>query len=251
MSAAPPADLALPIEWLPAAGRAEQLIVLLHGWRGEAMDLAPLAQALRSAFPQAAILAPDGALPGDEKDGRARGRQWYSLVDLDFTRDGGREWHARVTAARLAFEPWLRAQQRRLGVGTAATALGGFSQGAIVSLETAVRSDGLAGRILAFAGCFTVDPPAAPRETTIHLFHGGADAVIPAASSRHALETLGALQGDATLDIAEGIGHVLHPVLVDCCLHRLKSHIPLRTWQAALGARPGRDHDEGRAATTD
>jgi phospholipase/carboxylesterase len=25
-------------------------------------------------------------------------------------------------------------------------------------------------------------------------------------------------------------------VLIDCALHRLKTHIPLRTWQAALGA---------------
>lgn len=238
MSPAVP-NLALPIEWLPAEGRPEQLIVLLHGWRGEAMDLAPLAQALRSAFPQAAVLAPEGALPGDAKAGRpgsAKGRQWYSLDGLDFGPAGVPEWHARVTAAREAFEPWLRAQQQRLGVGTAATALGGFSQGAIVSLETAVRSDGLAGRILAFAGCFTLPPPAAPRETTIHLFHGSADTVIPAEGSRRALQLLGELQGDATLDIAEGLGHELHPALVDCCLHRLKSHIPMRTWQAALGA---------------
>jgi len=229
----------LPIEWLPAAGRPEQLIVLLHGWRGEAMDLAPLGQALRHAFPQAAVLAPEAPHEGDVKDGRARGRQWYSLDGLDPAHEAGRrEWHRRVGEARVGVQSWLRAQQQRLGVSTAATALGGFSQGAIVSLEIAVRDDGLAGRVLAFAGCFTADFEAAPRHTTVHLFHGGADPVIPAAGSRDALERLGALQGDATLDIAEGIGHEIHPALVECCLHRLKSHIPLRTWQAALGAAP-------------
>jgi phospholipase/carboxylesterase len=229
-----PADLALPVEWLPASGPAEQLIVLLHGWRGEAMDMAPLAQALRLAFPQAAVLAPDGPQPADEKGGRSRGRQFYSLVDLD----PARNWHARITAARADLEPWLRAQQQRLGVGSAATALGGFSQGAIIALESAVREDGLVGRVLAFSGCFAVPPPAAPRHTTLHLFHGSADEVIPAAGSRQALEWLGQMQGDATIDIAEGVGHELHPALIDCCLHRLKSHIPLRTWQAALGAMP-------------
>jgi phospholipase/carboxylesterase len=226
----------LPIEWLPATGRPEQLIVLLHGWRGDAMDMAPLAQALRGAFPHAAVLAPQAPNPADPQNGRVRGWQWYSVEGLD----PATNWHARVGAARPGVQAWLREQQQRLGVGQAATALGGFSQGAIVALEIAVRDDGLAGRVLAFAGCLTAPPPTAPQETTVHLFHGGADAVIPAAGSRQAFETLGALQGDATLDVAEEVGHELHPALIDCALHRLQSHVPLRTWQAALGAAPSR-----------
>jgi phospholipase/carboxylesterase len=138
---------------------------------------------------------------------------------------------------------WVRSQQQRLGVGAAATALGGFSQGAILSLALAQAEDGIAGRLLAFAGCYTAQPLSAPRLTTVHLFHGSADRVIPADGSRQALAWLSELQGDATVDIAEGIGHELHPALIDCALHRLRSHIPLRTWQAALGAVPGRiDH---------
>jgi phospholipase/carboxylesterase len=145
-------------------------------------------------------------------------------------------WPARVAAALEALEPWVRAQQHRLRVAPAATALGGFSQGAILALELATRQDGIAGRVLAFGGRYMVPPLAAPRHATIHLFHGSADQVIPDSGSREALERLGELQGDATIDIAEGIAHELHPVLIDCALHRLKTHIPLRTWQAALGA---------------
>jgi phospholipase/carboxylesterase len=78
----------------------------------------------------------------------------------------------------------------------------------------------------------------APRLTTLHLFHGDDDRVIPADGSRQALAWLADLQGDATLDIAQGVGHELHPALIDCALHRLKTHIPQRTWQAALGAVP-------------
>ena len=33
-----------------------------------------------------------------------------------------------------------------------------------------------------------------------------------------------------------GYTSVLHPALIDCALHRLRTHIPLRTWQTALGA---------------
>ena len=141
---------------------------------------------------------------------------------------------------------WVQAQQQRLGVGPAATALGGFSQGAILSLALALKHDGIAGRVLAFSGCLTEQPTTAPRHTTLHLFHGADDTVIPADGSRQALEWLAELQGDVTVDIASGLGHELHPALIQCALDRLTSHIPMRTWQAAMGAvpRPGGQDDD-------
>lgn len=221
----------LPVEWLPAQGAPEQLIVLLHGWGGDGASLLPLAQALRSEFPQAAVLAPDAPMPADGDAGR--GRQWYSIDGL--TPEARRE---RVAAALPALQDWVRAQQQRLRVGAAATALGGFAQGAILALELATRDDGIAGRVLSFGGCYAQLPEAAPRHATLHLFHGGADSVIPAQGSRDALQWLADRQGDATLDIAEGVGHELHPVLLQRALFRLRNHIPARTWAAALGAVP-------------
>ena len=47
---------------------------------------------------------------------------------------------------------------------------------------------------------------------------------------------IGVLHGDATLDIAQGVGHELHPSLIDSALHQLTHHIPHRTWRAAMGA---------------
>jgi phospholipase/carboxylesterase len=233
----------LPIEWLPAEGRPEQLILLLHGWGSDGTAMAPLAQALRSQFPQAAVLAPDaptacdraGVLqavaPAAAAPAAAKRRQWYSIAGLT-----DHNWPDRVAGVLPSLHQWVQAQQQRLGVAPAATCLGGFSQGAILSLALASRFDGVCGRVLAFGGGLAEAPLAAPRHSTIHLFHGSADRVIPAQRSHDALELLGALQGDATLDIAEGIGHDLHPVLIDCALQRLQTHIPLRTWQAALGA---------------
>ncbi|MDP3086054.1 MAG: esterase, partial [Rubrivivax sp.] len=101
---------------------------------------------------------------------------------------------------------------------------------------------GLAGRVLAFGGHLVGAPAAAPRQTTIHLLHGGADAVTPATASRQAFDALAALEGDVTIDIAQGVGHGLHPALIDCALHRLRNHIPLRTWRAALAGGSGAGH---------
>jgi phospholipase/carboxylesterase len=222
--------LELPIEWLPHSGRSEQLIVLLHGWCSDAMAMAPLAQALRSAFPQAAVLAPEAPHISD----KARGRQWYSIQDLT-----PETWPARVATVLPMLQAWLGAQQQRLGVGPAATALGGFSQGAVLALSLALQADGIAGRVLAFGGLLPEAPQQAPVHTTLHLFHGADDKVFPAEAVRTRFEELASLKADATIDIADGIGHELHPVLVDCALNRLRSHIPLRTWQAALGAAQG------------
>lgn len=226
----------LPIEWLPARGAPEQLLVLLHGVGASGSGMAGFAQMLRNEFPQAAVLAPDAP---HGFDGGGFGRQWFSVAGID---EASRV--ERVAAALPPLLAWLQATQRRLGVGSAATALAGFSQGGILALEAVAQEDGIAGRVLAFGARYARLPAAAPRHTTVHLFHGGADPVIAATHARAALEHLGALNGDATMDVAEGIGHELHPVLVQRALFRLRHHIPARTWAAALGAVPGQRPSE-------
>ena len=219
------------LQWLPASGRPEQLMVLLHGWGASAADMAPLAQALQAAFPQAALLAPQGFEPVDT--GLA-GRQWFSLDGVtEDTRP------ARVAAVLPRLADWVRAAQQASGIGPAATALVGFSQGAILALELAQLHDGIAGRVLSFAGRYATLPSVPLTLTTLHFFHGATDAVIPAAQSRLAMERVAAFQGDATIDIASGVGHALPPVLVQCAVQRLQTHIPHRTWMAAMGAVPG------------
>jgi phospholipase/carboxylesterase len=188
----------------------------------------PLAEALRERFPQAAILAPEGP---QAFDGGASGRQWFSASGVN---DDNRS--DRVQAALGPLRDWLLATQQRLGAGPQATCIAGFSQGGILGLELAALHDGLVGRVLAFGARYARLPAMAPRLTTLHLLHGGADAVIPPGHAREALQHLGALQGDATLDIAEGVGHTLHPALIDSALFRLQNHIPHRTWRAAMGA---------------
>lgn len=230
----------LPIEWLPPQQPAPQLLILLHGPAAGGSAMRPLAEAVREAFPLAAILAPDAPQPAD---GGGPGRQWIAET-------GDAPLAARVEAVLPALHDWVRATQRRLGVGPQATALAGFSQGATLALALAARHDGLAGRVLAFGGRYAQLPERAPALTTLHLLHGGADEVIPARHARAALQHLGVLHGDATLDIAQGVGHVLHPALIDSALLRLRSHIPHRTWRAALGAAPPPAGPTGPAGST-
>lgn len=218
------------LQWLPDDGPPQQLMVLLHGWGASAADMAPLAQVFRRQFPQAAVLAPEGF---EDVDTGLAGRQWFSLAGV-----GDDNRPARVAAVLPRLADWLRQAQAACGLGQQATALVGFSQGAILALELAQVHDGLVGRVLAFAGRYARLPAHAPQATTLHLFHGADDPVIPARRAREAIERLGALQGDATIDIASGVGHEIPPALVQAALHRLTSHIPHRTWRAAMGAVP-------------
>jgi len=222
------------LQWWPAAGRPEQLMILLHGVGATAADLAPLAERLRREFPQSVVLAPEGFEPFDQEPG-SLGRQWFSLIDIDHP--GLRAERAAALLPRMA--AWVQAAQQATGVGPAATALVGFSQGSIVALELIKALDGLAGRVLAFAGRYGELPEQAPRHSTLHFFHGGADEVIPVQHAREAMQRLADLQGDATIDIAEGVGHEIPDVLLERALFRLRNHIPHRTWAAAMGAVPG------------
>jgi len=225
------------LQWLPADGRPAQLMILLHGWGASAATMAPLVQMLARQFPQAALLAPEGFEPADT--GLA-GRQWFSLAGIS---EANRAQRVAAVLPRLA--DWVAAAQSATGVGPQGTALVGFSQGAILSLELVQRHDGLAGRVLSFSGRYATLPTQAPQHTTLHFFHGATDAVIPAEQARIAIDRLAELRGDATIDIADEVGHELSPELVQCALHRLRSHIPHRTWAAAMGSVPGLAERQG------
>lgn len=217
------------LQSLPDQGDPAQLFILLHGVGASADDLVPLARALREAFPQAALLLPDGFEPFDAAP-TAQGRQWFSIVGV--TEDNRA---ARVQAVVPTFVEWVRGHQERLGIGAAATALVGFSQGSIVSLEAAVAQPGLVGRVLAFSGRFAALPQSAPPLTSFHFLHGGQDSVIPAQHASAAFEHLASLDGgDATLDIAKEVGHELHPTLLERAIFRLTHHVPPRMWREAL-----------------
>lgn len=213
------------LELLPESGAPTLLFILMHGFGARPADLRPLAEVLRAEFPQAAVL-----VPAAFEAGPFSGYQWFSLQGISESNRPDR-----VAAALPALVDYVRAQQQRFGIVNPDTALVGFSQGAIMALELAAAHDGLVGRVLAFSGRFATLPAAAPTLTSLHLFHGEADEVVPARHSREAFEHLADLQGDITIDLASDVGHELHPALVARAITRLTTLIPLRTWRRALG----------------
>jgi phospholipase/carboxylesterase len=210
-------------------GAPQQLILLFHGVGGTPRDLLPLARRLAAEFPTAFVVSVAAPHPGD----RGHGRQWFSAQDI-----GDENRAERIRAAMPAFIATVRHWQQTAGASVAATALVGFSQGAIMALESTRHGEVLAGRIAAIAGRYARLPERATPETTLHLFHGKTDAVIGYAHTLAAAERLVALGGDVTADVLPFVGHEINATIEDLLIERLRGYIPRRLWEEALRAEP-------------
>ena len=151
-------------------GQAQQLMLLFHGVGSTAQDLAPLGRVLAAEFPAAFIVSVAAPTPSEA----GGGRQWFSVLGISEENRPDR-----VAAALPAFIATVQHWQKEAGVGTDAVALIGFSQGGIMALESTRDRPAIAGRVISIAGRFARLPTAPNAGTTLHLFHGKLDPVIP------------------------------------------------------------------------
>ena len=206
-------------------GQAHQLMLLFHGVGATAQDLVPLGRVLAEEFPAAFIVSV--AAPAPSGDGP--GRQWFSVMDIS---EENRP--ARVEAALPAFDAAVAKWQAQAGVGRDAVALIGFSQGGIMALESTRDRPAIAGRVVAIAGRFAKLPEAPNPDTTLHLFHGKLDPVIPYGFTVEGAQHLVALGADITADVIPHLGHQINEDVAELLIERLRGHLPKRTWEAAM-----------------
>ena len=218
---------------IPADGPPELLFLLFHGVGANASHMAPLAQRLVAEYPKAAVVCLDAPHPFDGVPGGGSGWQWFSVQGI--TEDNRPQ---RVAEALPRFIATVRNVQQQLNMSWPCTALAGFSQGAIMALEAVQAEPALAGRVLAFSGRHATAPEHAPEDTTVHLFHGLADRVLPCGPAIDSAERLVALGGDVTADVLPGIGHELHPQLLDKAVEQLRTFLPKKVWRQAMSEAP-------------
>lgn len=116
----------------------------------------------------------------------------------------------RIAEAMPLFLQTIAHWQRVTGIGPERTVLVGFSQGAIMSLEstqTTLVPTAPAHTLIAIAGRLAEVVQRAPAGVRFHLIHGDQDAVVMtrwSVEAEHQLRTLGA---SVTLDLVPGLGH--------------------------------------------
>ncbi len=208
----------------PQGGIAKQLFLLFHGFGAAPDDLVPLGQILARKFPQSAVVS----VQAPQECPHSSGFQWYPM-------DGITESERPVRSAQAlpVFQQLVQQWQSAFSVSPQATALVGFSQGAIMALESSQHQPLLAARIVALSGRFNSLPKIAPDNCTLHLIHGKQDSVIAYAHTFHAAERLVQLGADVTADVIPFAGHEINDDIADLVIERLTTHVPKRYWEAA------------------
>lgn len=205
---APAGDIVLHRPTAPA----RQLVLLFHGVGASPEGFEPLASALaREDRWVVAVRAPFASDLG-------AGWQWFSVQGV--TEANRAE---RIAAAMPRFADTVQRWQAHTGLESAQTALAGFSQGAIMSLESTQAGEPLAARVVAMSGRFAAPPRHAPAGVVWRFIHGEQDPVIPTAFSTQGAQQLQALGADARAELVPGLGHGIDPRALALLVNALDS----------------------------
>jgi phospholipase/carboxylesterase len=199
---------------LPASGgRANGLVVFLHGYGADGNDLIELGRQWRVLMPQAAFVSPHAP---ERCPGAPMGRRWFALPNRPPDDPAGAEdrWSGAVKA-RGAIDAFLDAELQRLGLDDSKLALVGFSQGSMMAMHVGLRRSRAPAAIVGYSGTLVGaerlseatarDARGAP--PPILLIHGDQDPMIPLEAMFMASEALASAQIPVQWHVSLGIGH--------------------------------------------
>jgi phospholipase/carboxylesterase len=185
-----------------SGGKPKQLVILLHGLGADGNDLIGLAPYWAPLLPEAEFVSPNAPFPCDMA---AYGYQWFSSQDRSPA-----AVLAGVRAAAPILDAFIDEALAERGLGAAALALVGFSQGTMMSLFVGPRRAAPAAGIVGYSGRLLA-PELLPAELRsrprILLVHGTEDPLVPYASLA-AAETALKAEGIAVESLTcPGVGH--------------------------------------------
>jgi phospholipase/carboxylesterase len=214
-----------------ASGKADSLVIFLHGYGADGNDLIGLADPLAPHLPDTRFIAPNAPEPCRNNP---FGHQWFPIPWLD----GSSEAEMQESAAR-AFAT-LDAFLDGIDMAPDRTVLLGFSQGTMMMLHVALRRAapyaglvGFSGRLLmpdALAGAIRSRPP-------VLLVHGDQDPMVPVASLKEAADALTAAGVETYTHVSRGTAHGIAPDGLGLALSFIRSRLGI---EEAGGADPPR-----------
>lgn len=193
----------------------QQLVLMFHGVGGSPEDFVFLGQLIAKQSPDAAVIS----IPGPSHSDFGRGFQWFSVSGVTEENRLGR-----IEEVMPLFAKTIQDLQTKTGCTAAQTVLLGFSQGAIMSLEsTQLVQQPLCSQIFAMSGRFALAPRVVPASTTIHFIHGTSDPIMPYQLTVQAVQQLEAMGASVTADIIPHLGHGVNEEAVEAVMKYLQT----------------------------
>jgi phospholipase/carboxylesterase len=183
------------------SGKANSLVVFLHGYGADGNDLIELGQQWQDWLPDTAFVSPHAPEPCGMSP---MGRQWFPLT----MRDPSERWRG-VTGAKPALDAFLDQELMSNGLTPDRLALVGFSQGTMMALHTGLRRAQAPAAILGYSGAL-VGPEHLSEVSSkppILLVHGDQDQVIPLDALFTSADALGQADIACQWHLSFGIGH--------------------------------------------
>ncbi len=190
----------------PTSAEARSAVILCHGFGAPGDDLVSLADALVAAQPalsQTAFYFPHAPL---QMAGLGDARAWWMISNEDFARFQGHQHDPKayaalrakppdgLVAARGALSTCIDNVMAQTRLAAHRLVLGGFSQGAMLSTDVALRLEEPVGGLAILSGTLLLDEQwrtLSAKRTALPVFqsHGRSDLVLPffAAESLHQL----------------------------------------------------------------
>ncbi|PCH93179.1 MAG: phospholipase [Rhodobacteraceae bacterium] len=206
-----------------SSGRAESVVVFVHGYGADGNDLIDLAGPLSRALPNTAFYSPHAPHACTINP---MGREWFPIPMIDMSS----ERLANETMLRTAalFDDWLNGVMVAEGVLPEKVALVGFSQGTMLSLQVAPRRTDQIAAVVGFSGRLLKPETLLDEVQTkppVLLIHGDIDMVVPPSDMPKAATGLEAVGIDVQTHVSRGMAHGIAPDGLELAAKFLKKHL--------------------------
>lgn len=204
------------------SGKAQSLVIFLHGYGADGPDLLGLGDVLASQLPHTEFHAPNAP---ERCVNNPMGFQWFPIPWMDGSTEA--QMQASFTASTNALNTYLDDLATKTGIGPENTVIVGFSQGTMMSLHVGPRRAASLAGVVGFSGRLLAPEILSEAKTKppILLIHGDADPVVPFA---HMAEAEAALTGAGfTVDThtSRGTPHGIAPDGLSKALQFIKARL--------------------------